>query len=200
MDINKFKYDCLREEHDVIVQRYLLDGSSYFFDNNEKTDEFQFKKDIAKSLNVHIRDIVIVGSGKLGFSIKPDKDEPAFYPFRSFDDNKKSDIDIAIVSEQFFNNQLIRLYNYTSGYSNQDVWNKASDRNSLAKYILKGWLKPEFIPKGYKISDQIQKVQSKYKMKFGRDINIGIYKSWFFFENYHKNNIKNIYLNLIANE
>lgn len=195
-----FIEDCKNLNPDMVVQKYLLDGSSYFFDNDNSTDEFQFKKDIAKSLDVHLREIAIVGSGKLGFSIKPDKIEPSFFPFNKFDNNKKSDLDIAIVSSELFDLQLIRLFEYTSQYGNQELWSKKTDRNSLARYILKGWLKPDFIPKLYKISDKIQEVQSIYKVKFGRDINIGIYKSWYFFENYHINNIRNINLNIIANE
>lgn len=195
-----FIEDCKNLNPDMVVQKYLLDGSSYFFDNDNSTDEFQFKKDISKSLNVHIREIAIVGSGKLGFSIKPDKVVPSFFPFNKFDNKKKSDLDIAIVSSELFDLQLIRLFEYTSQYGNQELWTNKNDRNSLAKYILKGWLKPDFIPKSYKISDQIQEAQSTYKAKFGRDINIGIYKSWYFFENYHINNIRNINLNIIANE
>ncbi len=200
MKLADFKKDCLNHSPDFVVQKYLLDGTSYFFDIENEISEFQFKKDIAESLGVHIREIAIVGSGKLGFSIKPDKDEPGFFPFNKFDSKKeKSDLDIAIISNRLFDDQLIRLYEHTSSYVNKEIWNKVKDRKSLALYVLKGWLKPDFKPKEYRISDDIESVQSDYKMKFGRDINIGIYKSWFFFENYHINNVRNINLNLIAN-
>lgn len=191
--------DCINLRPDLVVQKHLLDGSSHFFNNNPNVDEFLFKKDLANSLNVHLREVVIVGSGKLGFSIKPDKDEPSFYQFNEFDNNKKSDLDIAIISSTLFDQQLINIYEYTSSYINRAIWNKDTDRNSFAKYILKGWLKPEYTPNLYKISSELQEIQSKYKMNFGRDINIGIYKSWYYFENYHINNIRNINLNLIAN-
>jgi predicted nucleotidyltransferase len=198
MELRNFKADCLSLDPNIVVQKYLLDGSSYFFDK-EFADEFQFKKDISHCLGVHLREVAIVGSGKLGFSIKPEKDSPGLYLYKEFDQVKKSDLDIAIVSNVLFDNQLIGLYEHTSSYINNEVWNDKADRNSLARYILKGWLKPEFIPNGYKISEKIQEIISTYKMKFGRDVNIGIYKSWYFFESYHLNNIKNINLNLIAN-
>lgn len=195
-----FINDCKALGPDLVVQKYLLEGSSYFFDNNESVDEFQFKKDIANSLNVHLRDIAIIGSGKLGFSIKPDLAVPGFYPFKKFDDNKVSDLDIAIVSSRLFDNQLVNLFEHTSQYRNQEIWSEKTDRKSLAFYILKGWLKPDYIPKDYKISEEIHEILSKYKMNFGRDVNIGIYKSWYYFENYHINNVRNIQLNIIANE
>lgn len=203
--VDLFKKDCLELEEDVVVQKHLIDGSSYFFDTFEQ-DEFQFKKDIARSLNVHIRDIAIVGSGKLGFSLKPDKTYTGYYNFDKFDNafntnsqNKKSDLDIAIVSSTLFDQQLVNLFNYTSQYIKVDIWNERTDRNSFAKYILKGWLKPDFIPKGYEISSEINKMANLYEKMFQREINIGIYKSWFFFENYHLNNIQKIKNNIIAN-
>jgi len=193
MDLDIFKTDCMTLDHEVVVQKYLLEGSSYFFDLDNDADEFQFKKDIAESLDVHLRDIVIVGSGKLGFSLKPDKVESGFYPFTTFDQNKNSDLDIAIVSGNLFDNQLKKIYMFTSQY--QNIW---GERNSIAKYILKGLLKTNYVPREYRISDKIKDVQNRYKMKFGRDINIGIYKSWYYFESYHINNIRNINLNLLA--
>lgn len=199
MQLADFKKDCLDKEPEDVVQKYLLDGTSHFFDLNSKYDEFTFKKDLAKSLEVHIRNVAIVGSGKLGFSIKPDRDEPSYFPFKFFDGEKKSDLDIAIVSNRLFDQQLVSLYKHTSSYVSQDVWNDPKDRNSLAKYVLKGWIKPDFIPKDYKISNDIAAVQARYKRQFGRDVNIGIYKSWYFFENYHINNVRKIHLNLLAN-
>lgn len=203
MDVFKFKQDCLDKDLDVIVQKHLIDGSSYFFDIIQIGEEFEFKKDLAKSLGVHIRDIVIVGSAKLGFSIKPDENNLSFYPFKKFDfdfendvENKKSDLDVAIVSGSLFDRQLVNIYNHTNSYSNANF--KGTTKKSFAGYILKGWLRPDFIPEDYVITNDIQTVQEKYKMKYGRDVNIGIYKSWFFFEKYHQNNINNIKLNLFT--
>lgn len=204
MDVTKFKQDCIDKKPDIIVQEHLIDGTSFFFDEIQKGKEFEFKKDLARSLDVHIRDIVIVGSGKLGFSIKPDIVTPSLYQYKKFDFNyerdngeKKSDLDIAIVSGSLFDRQLVNIYDHTNSYSTDNSY-KGSNKNAFAKYILKGWLVPKYIPEDYSLSLEIDAVQEKYKMEYGRDINIGIYKSWYFFENYHQNNIKNIQLNLIA--
>ena len=201
MDVTKFKQDCKDKKPDIIVQEHLIDGTSFFFDEIQIGKEFEFKKDLAKSLDVHIRDIVIVGSGKLGFSVKPDIVTPSLYQYKKFDFNyerdnedKKSDLDVAIVSGSLFDKQLVNIYNHTNSYSSY----KGSNKNAFAKYILKGWLVPKYIPEDYSISPKIDAVQEKYKTEYGRDINIGIYKSWYFFENYHQNNINNIQLNLIA--
>lgn len=203
MEKEKFIEECLKEKTDIIVQKYLIDGSSFFFEEIQKGEEFDFKKDLAQSLGVHIRDIVIVGSGKLGFSIKPDKNiVPYFYQYKKFDydydkniENEKSDLDIAIVSSNLFDKQLVKIYDHTDSYSNESL--KGSNKKSFAEYILKGWLRPDFTPMDYAITPEISAVQQKYKIKYGRKINIGIYKSWYFFEKYHQNNIRNIQLYLL---
>lgn len=203
MDKAIFLNSCRSEAPDIVVQKYLIDGSTYFFDEYQKGGEFDFKKDIATSLDAHIRDIVIVGSGKLGFSLKPDASNPSLYPFKIFDSNfklnielEKSDLDIAVVSGALFDKQLKNIFEHTNSYS--DTQYKGKKRNSFANYILKGWLRPDFIPEGYQITSEINLVQEKYKKLFGRNINIGIYKSWFYFEKYHRNNINTIKLNQIA--
>lgn len=198
-----FIEDCKNKKPDIIVQKHLIDGSSFFFREIQSGGEFDFKKDLAKSLGVHIRDIVIVGSGKLGFSVKPDVQFPSFYQFKKFDfdfeqniENEKSDLDIAIISGSLFDKQLENIYEHTKNYTNPDF--KGVKTKNFGFYILKGWLRPDLIPEDYSINSDIQMVREKYKIEFGREINIGIYKSWYFFEKYHENNIYNIQLNLIA--
>ena len=61
-----------------------------------------------------------------------------------------------------------------------------------------GRLATRFLPSKFKLSDEIKDVQEKYQIMFGREINIEIYKSWYFFETYHTNNLSSINLNLIS--
>lgn len=203
-ELMRFKLDCKEQSADEVVQKHLIDGASYFYGlYYDGYEEFHFKKSIASSLNVHIRDIAIVGSGKLGFSIKPDKDSPGLYKFKVFDhdhdqdnENKKSDLDVAIVSSRLFDDQLENLYEHTDCYLNTVF--PVKDRNQFSKYILKGWIRPDLLPENYKISPDIENVQLELCQKYNRDVNIGIYKSWYFFEKYHINNIRTLSLNLIA--
>lgn len=199
----RFKEDCKSREPDEIVQRHLIDGASYFFNKlYSLDDEFEFKKSLADSLGVHIRDIVLVGSGKLGFSIKPENDL-GLYLFKAFDydfsmneDNKKSDLDVAIVSSQLFDDQLVKLYQHTDCYLDSVI--NSGARNQIAKYVLKGWIQPNTLPNDYNISQSIEDTQIHLSKIYKRDVNIGIYKSWFYFEKYHQRNIETLSLNLTA--
>jgi len=199
MLLAKFKDDCIHLKSDSIVQRYLIEDSSYFFQKIEIGKEYDFKKEIASILNIHIREIVIVGSGKLGFSLKPDASNLGLYLFKEFDYNfknniseKKSDLDVAIVSSFLFDKEIKNLYDHTDFYKN--AW---SNRNSLAKYVLMGRLAIRFLPVDFQFTKEILEVQEKYKMLYGREINLEIYKSWHYFETYHQENIKTIQVNLL---
>lgn len=199
MDLEEFKTYCIEVKSDIIVQQFLIDGTTFYFEKIKKGEEFIFKKDIANILNIHIRDIVIVGSGKLGFSIKPDYSEEGLRLFKKFDHNhfnnestKKSDLDIAIVSSFLFDKEIRNLYDHTDYYKN--IWN---ERNDFAKFILKGRLVVRFLPTDFPLTKEIQIVQGKYQKEYGREINIEIYKSWYYFETYHQENIKNIQVNLL---
>ncbi len=192
MLLDDFKQNCITLKSDIIVQKYLIENDTHFFSKVEIDKEFDFKKDISLLLDVHIRDITIVGSGKLGFSIKPDIEIPGLYRFKEFDSGKTSDLDVAIVSSTLFDKEIRNLYTHMSFYKN--TWIK---RNSLAKYILKGKIATRFLPLDFKLTKEIQQVQEKYQMQYGREVNFEIYKSWYYFETYHQENIKNIQINLI---
>lgn len=199
MLLEKFKEDCIASKPDSIVQRYLIENPSYFFKKIEVGKEYDFKKEIASILNVHIREIVIVGSGKLGFSLKPDDSGLGLYLFKEFDHNfkndlslKKSDLDIAIVSPFLFDKEIKNLYDHTDFYKNN--W---SNRNSLARYALMGRLAIRFLPLDFQLTKEIVEVQEKYQMLYGREVNLEIYKSWHYFETYHQENIKTIQVNLL---
>jgi len=199
MTLDMFKEYCINLKPDVLVQKHLIEDRTFFFNEIKKGEEFDFKKDIASILKVHVRDIVIVGSGKFGFSLKPDNASEGLYLFKEFDYNfknnisdKKSDLDIAIVSSFLFDKEIENLYNYTGFYKNS--WEQ---RNSFGKYALKGKLAIRFLPLEFRLTKEIIEVQEKYQMQYGREVNIEIYKSWHFFETYHQENIKNIQVNLL---
>lgn len=194
MILEDFKHYCISLKPDILVQKYLIENESYFFNEIRKGEEFDFKKDIASILDVHIRDIVIVGSGKLGFSLKPNNAENGLYLFNKFDSNKqkKSDLDIGIISPYLFDKEMKNLYEHTDFYKKS--WD---EKKSFAKYVLKGKIAIRFLPISFTLTKEISKVVEKYQMIYGRVVNIEIYKSWFYFETYHQENIKNIQVNLL---
>lgn len=194
MEKEAFIAYCKNLTPDVIVQKYIIENETFFFKIIRQEEEFDFKKDIANILGVHIRDVVIVGSGKLGFSLKPEDQESGLYLFKPFDSNLavKSDLDIGVISSELFDKEMRNLYDFMGFH--KSIWDT---RHSFAKYTLKGRIAIRYLPKDFLLTDEIRKTTEKYKMKYGREINIEIYKSWHYFETYHKENIRNIQINLL---
>lgn len=192
---NQFKQDIIdTDDPGIIVQKYLIEGPIIFFKSN-KNEEYMFKKEFADCLRVHIRDIAIIGSAKLGFSLKPDMVTNK-YNFSAFSED--SDIDIAIISSDLFDFQLFSMYRFTNGYSKIfDHFDTDDDLNTLARYMIKGWLRPDKLPKRYYINYDFNALRDNYRKTYNRKFNIGIYKSWYYFESYHKSNIMKIKTNLL---
>jgi hypothetical protein len=191
---NDFINVCRENKPDIIVQKHIIEDETYFFSKIIIGKEFEFKKDIAGILGVHIRDIVIVGSGKLGFSLKPDNSDVGLYLFKDFDhdSSKKSDLDVGVISSDLFDKEMKNLYDFMGFHGS--LWDTRKD---FAKYTLKGRIAIRFLPPSFKLTDEVNKVVEKYKMEYGREVNIEIYKSWHYFETYHRENIKNIQVNLL---
>jgi len=199
MELESFKEICRNDEPAEVVQKCLIEGNSYYFRNNAQHDEYRFKRELADYLGVHIRDVVIVGSGKLGFSLKPVEESASSYMFPRFDapdKDKRSDIDVAIVSGDLFDRELVRLYQYTESYKSPHA-----ERNSMAKYALKGRLVPKYFPTEFDTEYNEYKMQSlidSYEKVFNREVNFEIYKSWYYFEAYHERNFESIKMYLYS--
>ena len=210
MTVDNFKDDILQTYKNNlidVVRKNLINGSSYFFEHKDvEDDEYLIKKDLSDALDIHPNNILIVGSAKLGFSIKPDK-KSGEYQFHSFrfeatTDKKESDIDIAIIDSHLFESKLEMLYKYMVGYDDAKINELFDDCTKnryqkrcfygFSRYVLMGWLRPDQTPLEFDLFKDISDIQNKYRKRYNIPINIGIYKSWFYFENYNIQNLKNI--------
>jgi hypothetical protein len=93
---------------------------------------YGLKNIVCENFSVGFEHVVIVGSCKLGFSIKPDK---RFVPF-----GDESDIDVAIVSSGLFESVWKAAMDYK--YSCAD-WPM---KRQFFKYLSEGWIRPDKFP------------------------------------------------------
>ena len=108
----EFKEILLREDLEQVLYLYLIEGLPYVFRKNPEGYQL-FRKSISSKLDIPIRNVIIVGSGRVGFSLNP-------YHFgREF--REDSDVDTVVVSHELFDRawlELIRLeskwYEFTS--------------------------------------------------------------------------------------
>ena len=89
--IEAFKKDLINLGDTELVNKYYLSGVAFAFDDDH---QYRLRQKVADYFTIDFSQVFMVGSAKLGFSIKPGR---RFMPFYD-----KSDIDIVIVCHTLF--------------------------------------------------------------------------------------------------
>lgn len=208
-----FKKDIIENKlnPEQVVKKYLINGSCYYFEEIYKKPniEKRLKELLAEAFSVNTSDIFIVGSGKVGFSLKPKNLFNSFdYKYSLTKLNKdKSDLDIVIISKKLYDSIGESLYNYTAAYN--EKW-KNNEFYTLEKakqfpvplcykcfeYYTKGWFRPDYKPFGFDFCNKgsFENLKRDIASLTNRKGTIAIFQNWFYFSNYHITNIKNLSL------
>ena len=124
-----------------IVEKYICFGVPIIFKNNEER-YYEFLQDLRNHFTLNsMRNIIIVGSSKLGFSIAPGK------RFKDISDD--SDIDVAIIDEELFDTYWEKLFEFNIKLKSRSNQEELNYRRFL-EYFFKGWLRPDLFPFNYK--------------------------------------------------
>lgn len=209
--LDQFKQD-IRENlltNEEIVQKYLIDGDSYFFKDlkGNVDEEYGLKREISSSLGIFINDINLIGSAQMGFSLKPknlfgdfDRDTIGKKPVKRKD---YSDLDIAIISSKLFHNISYELLLFTNYYKQKWETNYfhpyyfiENDKKiplcfKYFEFLGKGWLRPDMLPIGFEpYEGRLKGLIDKFQKKYKRKVRFAIYGNWESFGTYHFNNIE----------
>jgi len=186
-----------------IFQKHIVDGRSFLFnDLLDKCDwEYELRDELAKILGANINDIVIVGSSKLGFSVKTQHFLEFDHDFqRSRNPRQRSDVDIAIVNNDCFDKISKEIFSLSRHFDQEwrlRNWKindfHRTERDLASKYVLylaKGWLRPDYLPTVYYASAPWKKVIESWRKRLGgRNISIGFYSEWFYLKHYQIENL-----------
>ena len=111
-----------------LVEKYICFGIPVIFNDHEQK-YYNLKKDISSQFPVQSKNnIIVVGSAKLGFSIAPQK------RFREIQD--ESDIDVAIIDEELFDNYWERLFEF-----NVNLKSRTEEEDKLYRKFLQYFFK-----------------------------------------------------------
>lgn len=170
--IAEFKSDLSRLTPVEIARKHIVFGDCAVLPPNKY---FQLRQVVASQFHIHPNNVLIVGSGKLGFSIAPGK------RYKEFGD--QSDLDVVIVSRRLFEAIWEDLYRY---YSEGGWWERELE---FTTYLFRGWIRPDKLPpdhrfefarKWWSFFDELS-VSREYTAARVRG---AIYKSWYFLEAY----------------
>lgn len=123
-----------------IVEDYILaDGARHVSD--EGINLIKSKLCAKFGLSTDAISVYIVGSAKLGYSLTPKQEAGSYLPrYREF--RLKSDIDVAVVSQQLY----FKIWRGLSSYSHAVPPPFPWDSGKLGDYSLIGWLRPDYFP------------------------------------------------------
>lgn len=189
-----------------VFQKHVIDGSSFLFRQhlNNVDWEYELRDDLAKALKVSINDIVIVGSAKLGFSLKTEH----FYNFdqrytETGNPRDKSDIDVAIVNRECFDEMAKQIYSLSRHFDKDWItenWKVnafyKTPSNLYTKYLqalAKGWMRPDYLPLVFYETAPWRDVCSTWFKKLQRrKVSVGVYSEWFYLKHYQMDNLNRL--------
>lgn len=127
--IASFRNDLVLMPSSKIVRKYIFDGQCHALNQDQHLD---LKTKICDKFKIEFNNVIVVGSGKLGFSIKTAK---RYQPF-----GEESDIDVAIVSMPLFQKVWEGTYRYQQSGA---FW---PESKAFFHYLSKGWIRPDKLP------------------------------------------------------
>ena len=172
--LDQYKEDLSVLSPIQIVRKHIIYGESCILSQDKY---FDLRSEIAERFQLHPNEVLVVGSAKLGFSIVPDK---LYCPFRD-----ESDIDVVIVSSKLFDEIWEAVFNYKEAVGYWPEYKK------FTEYLFRGWIRPDKLPPstvfqaGKDWWDFFREV-TRSGMYGDYKIAGGLYKSWFFLENYQR--------------
>lgn len=138
-------------------------------------------------IKVDASEIIITGSASFGISLNPNKN------YRFYNDD--SDIDVAIISEYFFNTSWRYLRNLGTEMHTMPQATKQSVKDHVQKYIYWGTIATDkllpYLPFGTQWSDALREM-AKVEPTKNRTIKARIYKDFESLRAYQVNNLKNL--------
>lgn len=189
----KFISELKSKSISLLVSKWILEAKPFVFEESDKYIEW--KETLSELIQVDSKAIIFTGSSSLGFSLNPNKN------YKQYDDT--SDIDLAIISELYFNLSWFEIRNIGTKYFDltKKQQNSISDHRTRLIYwgtIATDKLLPIF-SFGKKWNNAIERM-SKLHPTENREINFRIYKDFDSLRAYQADNLKKIQIKLFENE
>lgn len=196
--LEQMKADLASLDERQFYLKHIVRSDNWYFENvlNCPKEDLakvsdDFRMTISESLGISFNSIMLVGSGKIGYSLSPT--DKLFSPFCVDGAARKaSDLDVAIISSDLFHKfwWLFRK-SYASKYN---LWYK----NYIYNGIYRGYINEKWIDAVDGCRREWSEVSAASKRKLTdklfiqHEVTYRIYRSWEDFEEYNLKNIAKI--------
>lgn len=185
-------------EEDILnfTRKYVIHGTPYIFKDKEN-EYYDFRKRISEKWNISFHEVFITGSAKLGYS---------YHKNKKFDEN--SDIDVAIVSSDLFNEIMLRIEEFQWKIKRKTIClsvDQLVQYHKFLEYLAIGWIRPDKLPNELLRNERHLKNEwfdffksiSNGKSEAGNyKVAAGVFKSYKHLENYVFYGVRERYSNL----
>jgi predicted nucleotidyltransferase len=174
-NLEQFRADIVEHDNKTLVDRYYYSTSGPVLSNEQQAS---LRRKVSDKFDVSIRDVVLVGSAKLGFTVRHKPGRPALSHFAD-----QSDIDVAIVSSGLFTEYWQHAFSY---WVQKGQWDRLGE---FRKYLFRGWLRPDKLPIDAEFPKSSEWFEFFRELQAGGDyggykIAAGIYLNEHFWEEY----------------
>jgi len=198
LSIDEFRAALLVRPLEALVREYIFQGLAYAFRQKPESMEI-LHRHLFRTLNLSQRNVIVVGSAKLGFSLSPDT-----FP-RQF--SEESDIDVLVVDESLFDRLWLTLLKWQ--YPRRLVQLGRPDAEWAScrrKEVYWGWLTPDRIRfEGLSFPDELRPLRdistrwfnafrslSEYREFAARNVTGRLYRTWHHAFLYHVEGLRQI--------
>lgn len=169
------------------LRLHLFEGVPYFLRNNPLVYEMA-REWLSHKLAVSPRDIFVIGSSSIGFSMAPPPNFGNLY-------TDKSDIDLSIISSSLFNQLVDSFTDWERDYENDSIQPKTTEmkywndnKKKVPENIERGFIDTYKIPnrERYALSSSVnnslwqlgEKIRITIKQSSGIKTSARVYKDW----------------------
>jgi predicted nucleotidyltransferase len=162
-----------------LVRKHISTGTPRAFSEHEY---FELRRVVASEFDLHPSSVVVVGSTRVGFSLNPK------HRYRLVEPG--SDIDVAIVSPERFDDYWDRVFDF----AREDIaWSK-SEGKKFRNNLFNGWIDPRYLPNTPSFEPAERWVRFfdglMQSQKYGRrQITARLYRTWDRLEAYQERSV-----------
>lgn len=182
----QFFDDLLNKPLSFVVSNWILDSTPHIF-STDPVECIMWKEKLSSLIGIDSRSIVISGSAGVGFSLNPNKNFREYY--------EKSDIDIAVISNHYFDISWHTLRNLGTKRHGLTEEQKESVRDHVNRLIYWGTIATDkilsILPFGKEWDEALTKMKGEPATQ-DREINVRIYKDFESLRAYNINNLNSL--------
>ena len=175
--VQRFRSDLAGLDARDFIRKHITTGMPVEISPD---DYYELRRLVAKEFGLHPSAVILVGSCRIGFSIRPDK------RFRQA--RPGSDLDVAMVSREQFDCYWDGVFEHARSDA---AWKETRNYKRFVEMLFNGWIDPRGLPKVPTFSQSQQWVtffdalmQSR---RFGRRrITARLYRTWERLESYQE--------------